>query len=203
MTHEEANKLIETIRQFVSDPLAVEAKGRAASAGRKILAQAVDGSTLVRQMPSDPRVSQKGSTIDRPLTVSLSSEVVDAADDVKRFERFKKWLLDDLREDPVFVRLLAQRPELVVEFTPRRVTLQGDTLRGRLARLIAQGWFATTRAVGTCRTELKRTGADPGGGGNLADALNGFVKDGFLTRDGDGYILAPDVKITEKELVSE
>lgn len=199
MTHDEAHKLIETIKSFVADPLGVQAIGNAAAQGRKVLAQAVDGSSLVKNM-SDPIGVTKVGIIGHKA--GTGTQTVTMTDSVKLFEQFKKWLLDDLREDPVFVQLLAQRPELVVEFTPRRVTLQGDTLKGRIARLMASGWLGVTRTTGAVRTELKRTGTEPNGG-NLSTALGEFVRDGFLTRDGDGFILAPDVKITEKELVSE
>lgn len=180
MTRQEAEQIVKALVTAVNELVVKPAPSVP-------IAQGIDGSTLVK----------------KPTIIPASPERTRAETDEKLFEQFKKWLLDDLREDPVFVQLLAQRPELVVEFTPRRVTLQGDSLRGRLARLMAQGWFATPRAVGTCRAELKRTGADPGGGGNLSQALIDFKKDGFLTTEGDAYVLAPDVKVTEKELVSE
>ena len=194
MTREEADAIITTIQTFVG--------GERGGGKAERLAQGRDGSTLVRQ-PSGTGVQ----TVALPKGSGLAREVIVqplvTSTKEKLFEEFKAWLLSDLQEDPVFVRLLAQRPELEIEFTPRRVTLQGDKLNGRVARLMAAGWFAGTRTVGACRTELKRTGADPGGGGALYNVFAEFVRDGFLVRDGDGYTLAPSVKITEREVVSE
>ena len=187
MTREEADAIITTIQTFVGGE-----RGGGKTERLARLAQGRDGSTLVKMVQA-PSATQAG--IDASARQQLSEQ--------PQFERFKKWLLADLQEDPVFVRLLAQRPELEIEFTPRRITLQGDELNGRVARLMAGGWFAGTRTVGACRTELKRTGADPGGGGAIYNVFAEFVRDGFLVRDGDGYTLAPSVKITEKEVVSE
>lgn len=181
MTSKEADALIATIRQFVAAEPIKDDK-------RHVLAQATNGSKLVRPLPAEP---------------SEPSRPMELGDKEKLFEQFKTWLLKDLDVDPVFVKLLANVPEMEVQFTSNKVTLTDDTMRGRVARLMAQGWFDTTRTVGGCRTELKRTGPDPGGGGTLGQILNQFVTDKFLVRDGDGFTLAPRVKITEKAMVSE
>lgn len=114
------------------------------------------------------------------------------------YVQFRNRMIDELRVDPIFVQLLAQRPEIEVTIEPRRVQLDGGTLKGRVARLIAAGWFASSRATGAVRRELARTGADPGGGGTLSDTLGGMVRDGILTREGEGYAIAPGLRITEQ-----
>lgn len=199
MTREEADAIITTIQTFVG--------GERGGGKTERLAQGRDGSTLVKRSSNGSGQEIIQTTLGQaipigPVTGVTVTPLVTGTKE-KLFEEFKAWLLSDLQEDPVFVRLLAQRPELEVEFSPRRVTLQGDKLNGRVARLMAAGWFAGTRTVGACRTELKRTGADPGGGGALYNVFAEFVRDGFLVRDGDGYTLAPSVKITEREVVSE
>lgn len=179
MTKEEADRLIDTIRGFVGGP---------APSGdqRRVLASAPNGAKLV--------TSQRPAAPEEPSA---------ASDEERQFERFKAWLLRDLEVDPVFVRLLANAPELEVQFTPKTVTLTDDTLRGRVARLMAQGWFDSARSVGGCRAELKRTGSDPGGGGTLGQILNQFVVERFMVRVNDGFALASGVKIREREMVSE
>ena len=87
-----------------------------------------------------------------------------------------------------------------MEIEPRVVVLEANTVKGRVARLMAAGWFSSTRSTGACRTELKRSGADPGGGGNLSDVLGDYVKQGFLVRDGDGYLFSAGVKVSERPL---
>lgn len=105
-----------------------------------------------------------------------------------------------LEDEPIILKALTAHPELVVEVTPRVVTVEGDTAKGRVARLMASGWFDTPRAVGAVRSELARTGKDPGGGGALGIMLNNFVAEGFFVRESGGFVLAPRVKVSEREL---
>jgi hypothetical protein len=132
---------------------------------------------------------------DKAGRVHLSAELLE-----KVFQQFKNRMIDELRIDPIFLELLAARPEIELVIQPRRVSLDASTTRGRVARLVAAGWFASTRATGGVRKELARTGPDPGGGGTLSDILAAFVKDGLLVRDGDGYQAAPGIKVMEKYL---
>lgn len=195
MTREEADAIITTIQTFVG--------GERGGGKTERLAQGRDGSTLVKRVSTpDGQQHELIETAFGPVTGVTVTPIVTGTKE-KLFEEFKAWLLSDLREDPIFVQLLAARPELEVQLTPRRLVWSADTLKGRIGRLMASGWFSTPKTVGACRSELKRTGPDPGGGGNLSTALNDCVKDGFLTRDGEAFILAPDVKITEREVVSE
>lgn len=116
------------------------------------------------------------------------------------YRALKSRLIEDLKVDPILLKLLSVQPEIVVEVEPRVVLLEANTLKGRVARLMAAGWFGTARATGACRQELKRTGADPGGWGNLSDILGDYVKQGFLVRDGSDYLIAPGAKVSEKTL---
>jgi hypothetical protein len=178
----EAERLIETIKSFVDDGKAAPAAGRGA----------------VRP-PTSPAVEFQLAELElkaaRDGRVLLTTEMLEAI-----YQRFKNRLLDDLRLDPVFVKLLASQPEIEVLVEPRIVELDASTLRGRVARLIAQGFADGSRATSAFRRELARTGTDPGGGGALSDVLSGFVKDGMLTRDGEGYRKAHNLKITERRL---
>jgi len=105
-----------------------------------------------------------------------------------------------LEDEPILLKALTTHPELIVEVTPRVVTVEGDTAKGRVARLMAAGWFDSPRAVGAVRSELARTGKDPGGGGALGIMLNNFVADGFFVREGSAFVLSPRVKVSEREL---
>ncbi len=105
-----------------------------------------------------------------------------------------------LADEPILLKALTTHPELVVEVTPRVMTVEGSSMKGRVVRLMAGGWFDQARDVGDVRRELTRTGADPGGGGALGIMLNKFVADGFFIRDGNAFILAPHVKVSEREL---
>ena len=105
-----------------------------------------------------------------------------------------------LEDEPILLKALTTHPEIVVEVTPKVVTVEGDSMKGRVTRLMAKGWFDQARETGDVRKELARTGTDPGGGGTLGIMLNRFVADGFFVREGGGFVLAPGVKVSEKEL---
>jgi len=105
-----------------------------------------------------------------------------------------------LEDEPILLKALTTHPELVVEVTPRVVTVEGSSMKGRVVRLMAGGWFSQARETGDVRRELARTGTDPGGGGTLGIMLNRFVVDGFFIREGNAFVLAPGVKVNEREL---
>ena len=70
-------------------------------------------------------------------------------------------------------------------------TIDGTSLKGRVARLIASGFFDEARKQSPVRGELKRTGSDVNDG-NLYRNLQEFVKDGFLTNESDKSYRAVD-----------
>lgn len=118
------------------------------------------------------------------------------------YQKIMRRLLEQLRVDPIFLRLLAAQPEVVVEIEPRQVTVDGSSLKGRIARLIVAGFFKEIRKAGQVYSELKRTGTEPNSG-NVSKALADFVADGLLTREGtEGFLVAPGLKVSEKVLTA-
>jgi len=177
MKRHEAEKLIATIREFIDDgaaPASVPSTGRRDKPPAKV----------------DPAAPTNGA----------ARAVLDEQAIEDLYQLFKRRMIEDAAVDPILLHLLTVRPEIIVDVEPRSVMLDGSTLKGRVARLMAQGWFSGPRATGACRKELARTGADPGGGGTLSDILSGYVRDGFLLREGDGFQLAPGVKVSEREV---
>ncbi len=98
--------------------------------------------------------------------------------------------------------MLAQRPELIVEIEPRVVKVDGSGMKGRVVRLMAQGWFAEPRTSSDVRKEVQRLGGSDPGGGPPGMLLSTLAKDGFFIRVGEGYVLAPGIKVTERELTA-
>lgn len=90
--------------------------------------------------------------------------------------------------------MLATVPE--IEVTIQRRTLQPDefSLKGRIARLLKEGFFASPRGCGAVRTALKRTGPDANTA-NIGRALDEFTRDGFVTDEGTGYQEVPGMKV--------
>lgn len=185
MKRHEAQALIDVIQRFTSDD---EPKDRAAAAGKgPAKVSAVAG----RQQPAE--VTRGAADVAERFTST-------AVDEEALYQRFKERFIEEARIDPVLLHLIATRPEIVVEVEPRVVKVDGSSAKGRVARLMAQGWFTEPRAVAAVRAELKRTGSDPGGGGTLYDVLGAFKRDGFLVDEAQGYKIAPGVKVTEHEL---
>lgn len=122
-----------------------------------------------------------------------------AFDEEALYQRFKTRMINDAQLDPVLLHLLTQQPELIVEYERRVETVDTSTLRGRVCKLIAEGFFEQARATSAVRRELQRTGPDPGGGGSLSGQLSDLLRLGFLVREGDFWKGAPGVKITRHE----
>ncbi len=123
------------------------------------------------------------------------------ADQIEKLYRlFKSRFIDDAKTDPVLLKLIAAQPEIVLEFEPRIVTLDTTTLRGRVGRLIHDGFFDGGKRQGECRAELARTGSDPNSG-QLSTLFSEFLRDGFIEKTaGDRYVKAPGLKVSTRQV---
>lgn len=183
MNQHEANALIETIKGFVTGAPAHPTKTSA------------DIPRLVK--------NANGHGKD-PVAAGQPVDIAPALRDPDTLEwlyrQFKNRMIDDLKTDPIFLQLLENQNEIVIEIKPRIVTLEGDSLRGRVGRLIAKGFFDSGKRQGEARTELARTGSDPNSG-QISTLFADFVKEGFLEKTGgDRYIKAASLKVSERRL---
>lgn len=98
--------------------------------------------------------------------------------------------------DPVLLQLAAAKPEIVVNVKRRTIEMSDGTLSGRIAKLLAQGFFKTPRAFGDLRAELIRIGAMDKKSGNapVGNALANLNEQGFLTNEEAGWQEVPGVK---------
>lgn len=182
MKPHEADRLIGAIKELLDDAPALHGGRRA-------------GKTALHGRPLD----DNGATEFRGPPVN--GETALGADAFEQlYRKIKNRLTDELRVDPTLLKLLTLQPEIVVECEPRVVILEGTSLKGRVASMIACGWFESKRTTGGVRVELTRTGKDPGGGGTLSDQLKALQSDGFLTNESGGWIAAPGVKVTKKTI---
>lgn len=177
MKQHEAEKLIETIRSFVDTAhVGVDmAKGK-------------DRTVAYVEPPKNGQAQPVGKLqIDRDNLEAIYLEI-------------KNRLIDDMRTDPILLKLVAAQPEILIELEPTVIEMEGTSLKGRIARLIGQGFVDEQRKAGGIRAELARTGSDVNSG-NLSRALSDFVREGLLTFEaGDTYRRAPGLKVTEKRL---
>jgi hypothetical protein len=102
--------------------------------------------------------------------------------------------------DPGVLQLLTARPELRVKIEVPVLDLKTDSLAGRMALLISQGFFKDVRSTQEVMRECVRRGwlgnKTPL---NLLDkkqALGGLVEAGFLTLEPNGYQAVPGMKVS-------
>lgn len=100
------------------------------------------------------------------------------------------------RDAPSVLQILVEHPELRLKIDRPVVEVGGESLRGRFGMLIHDGFVDhEAKGTGSFRAEAKRRfGTDPGGGGTLATTLDRFVREGFLTKEGTGYLAVPGQK---------
>jgi len=114
------------------------------------------------------------------------------------YQKFKARLLKEAQEDPAILRVLAQSPELEVSQEKVMVEVDGKSLRGRIAQLAAQGFFADERPPGHVFKELNRTGPSVNSG-NVSKELAKLVGFGILTRESEGFRISPGAKVRLKK----
>lgn len=104
-------------------------------------------------------------------------------------------LVNDAAKDPILLHVIAARPELKVSVKRQVIDVDGETLRGRIARLMAAGFFeGEAQTTSTVLGELQRRGfttAPP----NVSKELGELTRMGFLTRDNKWYRGVPEMKV--------
>jgi hypothetical protein len=103
--------------------------------------------------------------------------------------------------DPIVLAIVSQRRELVVNVERKTLEIDGASLRGRVARLLAEHFFAEGMTNSQTRTELRRTGPDVNNA-NLARVLADLQRDGFLTcESGERFkeVEGMKVRVIEQE----
>lgn len=193
MNKHEADKLIETIRSLIgptpADALSTSGKLPSEKALRDEI-QKPNGRALTMDRATVEGTDNAGGVL-KPF----------ADKDLERqFQAFKNRLIEECAIDPTLLHLLTTRPEIVVDVERRVVELDGSNdLKGRIARLIADGFLAQPRKAGHINNELERTGTKAAGN-RLSEALAFLKKAGFLIEEDTGWRAAPGVKVTERTI---
>ncbi|MBZ5522232.1 MAG: hypothetical protein LAP21_08320 [Acidobacteriia bacterium] len=129
--------------------------------------------------------------------VQTSAQIHD--DETKLFNG----LLSRLLQSPgLLLEISALQPEIVVQTRKQVIEIAGDTLRGRLARLIAENFFDAGANGQRAFDECKRRGwstAKP----NVYRELDKLAEMGFLLKEPQGYTKSPAAKVTVKTLEAE
>jgi len=115
------------------------------------------------------------------------------------YNEVKERLLADADVLAAVASIITSRPEIRIEVTPKTITFDGDSAKGRLARMVANGLLNQPCKPGVVIKEFARTGGaiHPS---RLSEYLGDFVSCGFLLRENDTYVKAPGLKVTTTEL---
>jgi hypothetical protein len=108
-----------------------------------------------------------------------------------------KFVKQCAEEDPGILELLSFRPELHVKIERPAVSLHGNQVDGRVAKLIADKFLDTPKDRAAIGAELVRIGALKRGTNLkiLSPALAKLSNLGFLTIEPNGYQAVPGMKI--------
>lgn len=115
---------------------------------------------------------------------------VAAVDEDALFQRFRARAL----KDPVLLKVLTTQREIVVEVEMQTISLKGDTVAGRVARLIAGKFIDVPKRLADIRRELERTGAQVNNA-NLSNVLKDLLAKGFLTFEAEQYQSVKEMKV--------
>lgn len=114
-------------------------------------------------------------------------------DNESLYQSFKSRLIAELESDPRVMDIVVSRPELRVKVQRHVVEVDGDTLEGRLALLIHEGFFDQAKTSGNAFAEVTTRGfktAHP----NVSRELDNLARKGFVRRSNKWYTAVPDMK---------
>jgi hypothetical protein len=116
-------------------------------------------------------------------------------------EMHTQFLIAKIREAfPTMLSMVTDKPELEIRIQRPKLELDGNSVQGRLAQLIAEGFLDAPRTGTALQKELARRGFKQPTT-NIYDAANRLAKLGFLTNEGKaiGYQRVAGMKITQRE----
>ncbi len=153
--------------------------------------------------PADERSSRRRAVSD---ALHVAADVAAAAptrfgdgfagDEEALFQRFKARLL---KEAPALIKLLTLKPEIEVLVERQILQVDGQSLRGRLAKLIAEGFFDVGRTNREAVKELARTGKSAHDS-NVLRELRELIVMGFVYRTaGDRFQAVANAKVNVRE----
>jgi hypothetical protein len=111
-------------------------------------------------------------------------------------ESIYRYIIERAKKEPGLLEILLKKPELRVKVERQTVHAKGDTLNGRIALLVHEGFFDKPRDRGAVGAELRRRGAlaDKANLKILSPFLMQLTEWGFLTIELDGFRSVPEMK---------
>lgn len=119
------------------------------------------------------------------------------AGDIDFAEAIFRRVLEHVRRDPTLIRLAVERPAIEVHIRKKVLSLDESSVKGKIARLIADGFFREPRDFPAIKGELVRRGAVRYKVGNveITRPLQDLLSDGFFFREGNCYQSVPDAAV--------
>lgn len=111
------------------------------------------------------------------------------------YQVFKGRLMD---EAPAVLQILTARPEIEVTVQRHVIRVDGDSLRGRIGRLIADGYFDQARTSADVGAELLKRGRTTSNI-ELGNELKALTALGFFTRENKWISLVPGMQVNVVE----
>jgi hypothetical protein len=156
----------------------------------------------LRRLRQDPPPPAPSKTTAPPPPVAMLPRVFTAGETMENehlYQAIKARLIAELPEDSRVIAVVTARPELRVEVERHVIKVDGASLRGRIARLIAEGFFAQARTSAQVLDELLRRGADRPSNIELGSELKALCEMGFFTRDNKWYSLVAGMAVNVVE----
>jgi hypothetical protein len=147
----------------------------------------------IRQLRAEHK-TEKPAAVSRPA-VAAAVQGNGSLDEIYAYVRQR------LLADPRVLKAAAEAPE--IELSISRPTLEADhnSLRGRLAHLIAEKFFDSGATGSAAWTELKRRGF-PTSKPNVYNELDRLAKMGFLYKTGEGYQKVEGAKVRVRNVAA-
>lgn len=102
-------------------------------------------------------------------------------------------------KEPAIISLLVEHPELMVDVERKVIDIDYQTVPGAIAKLIADRFFDLPHNGYQTFLELQRRGRKCAKV-TVNQALSQVAEMGFLTREEEGYLATPGMKVTVKTL---
>jgi hypothetical protein len=142
--------------------------------------------------------AQRPSPIAYEVRDAKTRDLVDESMDDRLYRLFRKRLLEE--EPAALLRVLTSRPELEVQVQREVVRADGKSLRGRIGRMVVDGFFAQARTSADVLAELERRGSARPSNIELGNELKALAEMGFFTRENKWLSLVPDMKVNVVEV---
>jgi hypothetical protein len=139
-------------------------------------------------------VAQVAQAVGKDRIVRLEDAPDDIIDAISSGNELYQRLRERLLKDAKVLQILAETPRIEVIEEIKTIQVDGTSLRGRLAKLILNGFFDDSATGQAAFNELVRLGgtmAKP----SIYKELDKLATDGFVTKEvSGGYRAAPGVK---------